>query len=122
MKTHRWLGFAILSLCAVLASAADARDRTAAQAFPLFAPPDNDMEDFSSKLRGRSDFKNLGREWVAELEQAGIINRSLRGPYRVAVPLISFGHAGPKVMITYARKLPGGTGDGVLLFIHMPTP
>lgn len=71
-------------------------------------------------MRGRSDFSNTGREWVADLERTGIINRSLRGPYRIAVPLMSFGDAGPKLMLTYARRLPGQEKKGVLLFIHIP--
>jgi hypothetical protein len=121
MKTCNCLSLIILSLCAVFATGVAAQDRPRSyDSFPLLSP-DNEMEEFSSKLRGRSDFSNVGRQWVAELEQAGIVNRSLRGPYRVAVPLMSFGPTGPKLMITYARKIPGTNDDGVFLFIHIPT-
>ena len=120
MTTPSWFSYVLLSLCALLAPWAGAEERQDIQEFTPFFSSDNDVENFSSKLRGRSDFSNTGREWVANLEQAGIVNRSLRGPYRIAVPLMSFGHAGPKVMITYARKLPGASNKGVLLFIHIP--
>lgn len=120
MKTHNWFSFVILSFCTVLTPWASAQERAdTRETFPLLLS-DSDRQAFSSKLRGRSDFSNVGRELVAELEQAGIVNRSLRGPYRVALPLMSFGRTGPKVMITYARKLPGASGEGVLLFIHIP--
>lgn len=120
MKTRNWFSFVILSLCAGLVPWAGAQERADThEAFPLLLS-DSERQAFSSKLRGRSDFSNIGRELVAELEQAGIVNRSLRGPYRVALPLVSFGRTGPKVMITYARKLPGASGEGVLLFVHIP--
>lgn len=121
MKTCNCLGLALLSLCAIFSSVVAAQDRARSyESFPLLSS-DNEMAEFSSKLRGRSDFSNVGRQWVAELEQAGIVNRSLRGPYRVAVPLMSFGPAGPKLMMTYARKLPGTSDGGMFLFIHIPT-
>ncbi|OGB27486.1 MAG: hypothetical protein A3I66_06270 [Burkholderiales bacterium RIFCSPLOWO2_02_FULL_57_36] len=122
MKTGDWFSFSIVSLCIGLAPWAGAQERADTQEFSVYSPSDSDTRKFSWKLRGRSDFSNAGREWVAELERAGIVNRSLQGPYRVAVPLLSFGHAGPKIMITYTRKLPGATGDGMLIFIHVPIP
>ncbi len=123
MKAHNWSGLMIVSLCAVLASSVDAQERSDTQdAFPAVAS-DTWIDALSFKLRGRSDFSNIGREWVADLERTGILNRSLRGPYRVAVPLMAFGDSGPKVMITYARKLPGTSGEkGVLLFVNIPMP
>ena len=121
MKTCNCLSLIFFSLCIVLASGVAAQDRArSSNDFPMLSSG-NEAEEFSAKLRGRSDFSNMGRQWVAELEQAGIVNRSLRGPYRVAVPLMSFGPAGPKLMVTYARKLPGTNNDGVFLFIHIPT-
>lgn len=129
MNAHIWSGLMIMSLCAVLASRVGAQERSDVQErfddqenFPSVAS-DNRIDALSSRLRGRSDFSNIGREWIAELERAGIVNRSLHGPYRVAVPLMAFGETGPKVMITYARKLPGTSGaKGVLLFINIPIP
>jgi hypothetical protein len=41
-------------------------------------------------------------DWKKNLEQKGIIDRSLPAPYRVALPLASFGDKGPKIMFTYA--------------------
>lgn len=41
-------------------------------------------------------------EWKKNLERKGIIDRSLPRPYRVALPLASFGDDGPKLMFTYA--------------------
>jgi hypothetical protein len=121
MKTRNCFGLIIVLLCAGLAHTAGAQSPANAEAMPLYLPSEDGAEAFSPKLRGRSDFSNVGRELVAELEQAGIVNRSLRGPYRVALPLVTFGHSGPKLMVTYARKLPGSGDNGVLLFIHIPT-
>lgn len=120
MKTRNCLNIAILSFCTVLASWADAQERADGEEFFPLVVPDGQSEGLSTKLRGSSDFSNIGKKWVADLEQAGFVNRSLRGPYRVAVPLVSFGHAGPRLMLTYARKLPGSSDGGVLIFMHIP--
>jgi hypothetical protein len=47
-------------------------------------------------------------DWKKNLEQKGIIDRSLPRPYRVALPLVNFGDKGPKLMFTYspATKAP----------------
>jgi hypothetical protein len=59
--------------------------------------------------------------WKASLERQGYIDRSLPAPYRVAMPLMSFGDRGPKVMFTYAPTLPGTNQRQVfLLFIKIP--
>jgi hypothetical protein len=121
MNTHHWPVRGIISLCTLFAPVASAHESADMQEtyFPSASSIEN--KGFSASLRGRSDFSNVGREWVAELEHSGIVNRSLRGPYRVALPLVSFGHRGPTLMITYARKLPGAAGGrGVLLFVNIP--
>jgi hypothetical protein len=69
------------------------------------------------------NFSRNRYQWVSDLQRAGLIDRSLPRPYRVAVPLMSFGDAGPKVKLTYARNMPGNPGTkGVLLFITMEIP
>ena len=120
MTTHIWFSFGILSFCTALAPCATAQQPEDAQGIYSSHDASVNMQGFSSRLRGRSDFSNTGREWVADLERTGLVNRSLRGPYRIAVPLMSFGAAGPKLMITYARKLPGQGDNGVLLFVNIP--
>jgi hypothetical protein len=41
-------------------------------------------------------------DWKKNLEQKGILDRSLPAPYRVALPIANFGDKGPKLMFTYA--------------------
>jgi len=67
------------------------------------------------------EFPTAGHQWVAELEKAGIFNRSQSGPYRIALPLASFGNSGATLKFTYARSLPGSAGSsGPLLFVNIP--
>jgi hypothetical protein len=120
MNMHRWPGMGILSLCALFAPLVAAQEPAGVHS-AFSSASEGTLQGLSSKLRGRSDFKNTGRELVADLERAGIVHRSQRGPYRVALPLMSLGESGPTLMITYARRLPGTTdGKGVLLFVHIP--
>lgn len=70
-----------------------------------------------------ADFSRSSHRWISDLQRAGFIDRSLPRPYRVAVPLMSFGDAGPKLKLTYTRSMPGNPGTkGVLLFITMKIP
>lgn len=120
MNTRYWSSIGILSLGTLFMPVADARAAAAMHGIHPAASRSG-MQGFPSNLRGRSDFSSVGREWVAELEQSGIVNRSLRGPYRVALPLVSIGHRGPMLMLTYAHRLPGPRqGKGVLLFVNIP--
>lgn len=120
MNMQHWPRVGILSLCALLAPLVAAQEPAEVQS-TFSSSSDAILHGFSSKLRGRSDFKNTGRELVADLERAGIVHRSQRGPYRVALPLMSLGESGPTLMITYARRMPGSAdGKGVLLFVHIP--
>jgi hypothetical protein len=68
------------------------------------------------------DYANTGQQWVGELEKAGIINRSLHGPYRIALPLATFGESGAALKLTYTRSLPGSGDAGPLLFVIIPLP
>lgn len=58
------------------------------------------------------------QEWVANLETAGIVNRTRPGP-RIAVPLMSFEGSGTTLSATYA-SMPGGTSKGVHVFVRIP--
>jgi hypothetical protein len=69
------------------------------------------------------EYPSVLHQWVADLEKAGIYNRALPTPYRVALPLVTFGNQGPTLMFTYAHTLPGSAGSGgPMLFINIPTP
>ncbi|MES2535915.1 MAG: hypothetical protein V4632_08590 [Pseudomonadota bacterium] len=59
--------------------------------------------------------------WKASLERQGFIDRSLPPPYRIAVPLMAFGDNGPKLMFTYAPRMPGtGQRQVFLVFVKIP--
>lgn len=120
MNMRHWPGIGIILFYALCVPSVSAQEPAKAQETYSSSAPDMGIKGFSSKLRGRSDFSNVGREWVADLERAGIVHRSQRGPYRVALPLMSF-EGGPTLMITYARRMPGAPdARGVLLFVHIP--
>lgn len=82
--------------------------------------PESRYAPVSSTASAHRDFPTTGHQWVGELEKVGIVNRSLRGPYRVALPLMTFGE-GAALKLTYARSLPGSAGSsGPLLFVTIP--
>jgi hypothetical protein len=67
------------------------------------------------------EYPTIIHQWIGDLERAGIVNRALPAPYRIALPLASFGDNGPTLMFTYARTLPGtSAAAGPLLFINIP--
>jgi archaellum biogenesis protein FlaJ (TadC family) len=69
--------------------------------------------------RPANKIRTLGHEWVWELEQAGVYNRKLPKQYRVGVPLMRFGDAGPQLVATYAS--PAGNNDRkMMLLMHIP--
>jgi hypothetical protein len=69
------------------------------------------------------EYASVVHQWIADLEKAGVVNRSLPGPYRIALPLITFGDDGAALKLTYTRNLPGSSGSGgPLLFLHIPMP
>ena len=76
------------------------------RAIQLAAPPER-------KIR------TLGHEWVWELEQAGVYNRSRPKQLRVGLPLMRFGDNGPDLIATYAAPA-GESNRKWMLFIHVP--
>ena len=56
-------------------------------------------------------------EWRRELEKSGVLSRT--GPFRVALPLASFGDKGPKLMFTYVPRMKDDAGSKVfMLFLR----
>lgn len=53
-------------------------------------------------------------ELARYLNSAGILSRT--GPYRIALPLASFGEHGPKLLFTYVPRMKDGTGSKVFMF------
>jgi hypothetical protein len=62
---------------------------------------------------------NLRSSWRSDLEKSGALSRV--GPYRVALPLASFGGNGPKLVLTYLPRMRDGMGaeKAVMLFLRM---
>jgi hypothetical protein len=62
---------------------------------------------------------NLRSSWRSDLEKSGALSRV--GPYRVALPLASFGGNGPKLVLTYLPRMRDGMGGekAVMLFLRM---
>lgn len=63
---------------------------------------------------------NLKSSWRQDLEKAGALSRT--GPYRVALPLASFGgDNGPKLLLTYLPRARNGLGSdrSVMLFLRI---
>jgi hypothetical protein len=52
-------------------------------------------------------------EWRRQLEKAGVLSRT--GPFRVALPLASFGDNGPKLMFTYVPHMKDDAGSKVFM-------
>jgi hypothetical protein len=126
MRNSVWLIFGTACCCATLASWAWAQKPLSFKATSSYIQPlpEGEAESFSSSASSLSaDFFRSSHRWLSDLQRAGFIDRSLPRPYRVAVPLMSFGDTGPKVKLTYARNMPGNPGTkGILLFITMEIP
>jgi hypothetical protein len=126
MRNSVWLIFGTACCCATLASWAWAQKPLSFKATSSYIQPlpGVEAEGFSSSASSLSaDFSRSSHRWLSDLQRAGFIDRSLPRPYRVAVPLMSFGDAGPKIKLTYARNMPGNPGTkGILLFITMEIP
>ncbi|WP_081801447.1 hypothetical protein [Herminiimonas sp. CN] len=77
-----------------------------------------------SYAEGSEEHRNYDRhQWITNLQKVGVLNRSLPTPYRVAIPLMSFGDANPRIMLTYAKNMPGNIGGrGLMLFITVEIP
>jgi hypothetical protein len=73
------------------------------------------------RIKPQREYRSVVHEWVGDMERAGVYNRSLPTPYRVALPLVTLGEGGPTIKLTYARTLPGSAGSsGPLLFVMIP--
>jgi hypothetical protein len=69
----------------------------------------------SSVQAGKS--LDVNQHWRRDLEKAGVLSRN--SPYRVALPLVSFGDNGPKLLLTYVPRMKDGSGSKtVLLFLR----
>ena len=53
--------------------------------------------------------------WRADLVKAGVL--SDRGPFRVGVPIATFGTGGPRLSLAYVPKLADGVGSRVVMFV-----
>jgi hypothetical protein len=105
MKTFQLL-FILISATVAIPSAAQSRySESMERAVSLAARPEK-------KIR------TLGHEWVWELEQAGVYNRSRPRQFRVGLPLMTLGESGPDIIATYAS--PVGGERGWMFFIHVP--
>lgn len=63
---------------------------------------------------------NLKSSWRQDMEKSGVLSRT--GPYRVALPLASFGgDNGPKLLMTYLPRARNGLGSdrSVMLFLRI---
>ena len=61
---------------------------------------------------------NLKSSWRRDLEKSGALSRS--GPYRVALPLASFGgDNGPKLVLTYLPRARDGLGADKSLIVFL---
>ena len=58
---------------------------------------------------------NDAGNWRADLVKAGVLNE--RGPFRVGVPLATFGTGGPRLSLAYVPKLADGVGSRVVMFV-----
>lgn len=126
MKAHTWLTFVTSCFFVMLAPASWAQqvsngEEAEAASQPASSPAPESALLYTSEAAVYRDYDR--HQWIANLQKAGFINRALPKPYRVAIPLMSFGDAGPKIMLTYAKNMPGDTGGkGPLLFITVGIP
>jgi hypothetical protein len=106
MKARDLFIFGMFCLCAASARAQTQYTQGAAASSPPLVGP---LRHYPTEVH----------KWLADLEKAGVVNRSLPAPYRVALPLMPIGDTGAKLMLTYA-PLPGTDRRGVLLFVNIP--
>lgn len=105
MKTFQLL-FILISITAAIPASAQSRySESMERAISLAARPEK-------KIR------TLGHEWVWELEQAGVYNRSRPKQFRVGLPLVTLGETGPDIIATYASTVSGDRRW--MFFVHVP--
>ncbi len=105
MNAHRLLFFLISIAVLAPCSAQSRYSESMEEAIRLAAPPER-------KIR------TLGHEWVWELEQAGVYNRSRPKQFRVGLPLMTLGDSGPDLIVTYAS--PVGGERRWMFYVHVP--
>lgn len=73
----------------------------------------------SSSSRAGALSLNLASSWRRDLERSGALSRV--GPYRVALPLASFGDNGPRLLLTYMPRARDGLGAdrSLMLFLRI---
>lgn len=102
--------YSLLAGCAIFATLFIAQGAVAQEAGELADPRDGSRPLFTLQ-------KN---NWKKELQEEGILHYSRTSRFRVGIPLASFGDKGPKLMFTYAPRLPGGQQRKVfLIYLHI---
>lgn len=122
MKIRHWISLTLACSAAQFVCTAGAQGMPGAEAEQIRPAAASRVASALFKIRPPKRHASALHELVSDLERSGYVNRSLPRPYRVAVPLVQFGEQGPKLMITYARTLPGAGAQGVLLFLTIPLP
>ena len=125
MKAHTWLTFVTPCFLVVLVHASWAQQPSNAEEAVSQSASGPALESSAPLYAGEAaEYRYYDRhQWVANLQKAGFINRDLPRPYRVAMPLMSFGDRGPKLMLTFTKNMPGDTGGkGLLLFVTVGIP
>lgn len=107
MRAHQLFLILISAATAVPCMAQSRYSDSLEQAVRLAAPPER-------KIR------TLGHEWVWNLEQAGLYNRSRPKQFRVGVPLMTLGESGPDLIATYASPAGSGGERRWMFFVHVP--
>src|SRR6476619_553511 len=79
-------------------------------------PLDSWSLEASNSLSPHGPGMNLDRKTELDryLRSSGILSRT--GPYRVALPLASFGTNGPQLLFTYVPRMKDGGGSKVFMF------
>lgn len=90
---------------------------SAATAVAQAEPQGSWNHDTRYGMSQRSQESNLdtNSDLRRELYSAGILSRT--GPYRVALPLASFGEKGPKLLFTYVPRMKDGVASKVFMFV-----
>jgi len=99
----------VMLACTIAASAATA----VAQA----GPPGPSSQDtrYGLSQRNQDSAFDTNSDLRRELDSAGILSRT--GPYRLALPLASFGEKGPKLLFTYVPRMKDGVASKVFMFV-----
>lgn len=100
----------IAALCAGLGAMSAAQAQTSSSSRSISA--------IRAELPGNGGRTTLSNEvigWRAALLRKGILSDT--GPYRVALPLATYGDDGPRLLFTYIPRMKDGVGNRVLMFM-----